>query len=314
MDSVQRTSPVAAVLYDCLTDEEAAQIGKDKLLGATWNSLLQKNAETPADAIAALTQQATTIVGNAAATVTVSVVDSGFVPAKAGSADTSKAGTPGSVTFDVTVTVGAHSHTVSGKSVVITATPYAGQLNSEALTVATNALNAIEWADIAQTTANTEATVIAKITAIANAAIAEANKDTITPVPVDVTVTIAENGFTAAVAGSSSTTREGTDGSVKFTVTATVAEGQTYTTAEKTFDITATEYKGVMDEDAVDAGTTELAKQDLLYDPQTAGGLLMAVDPNDADALFEELKTTVPSAQRIGTVAEYQGGKRIMLR
>ena len=65
---------------------------------------------------------------------------------------------------------------------------------------------------------------------------------------------------------------------------------------------------------AVDAGDVELAKQDMLYDPQTAGGLLMAVAPEDADALFEELKTTVPSAQRIGTVAEYQGGARIKLR
>ena len=67
-------------------------------------------------------------------------------------------------------------------------------------------------------------------------------------------------------------------------------------------------------EAGVDAGETELAKQDMLYDPQTAGGLLMAVSPEDAPALFEELKTTVPSAQRIGTVAEYTGGKRIKLR
>ena len=67
-------------------------------------------------------------------------------------------------------------------------------------------------------------------------------------------------------------------------------------------------------EPGVDAGDIELAKQDMLYDPQTAGGLLMAVAPEDADALFEELKTTVPSAQRIGTVAEYTGGKRIRLR
>ena len=67
-------------------------------------------------------------------------------------------------------------------------------------------------------------------------------------------------------------------------------------------------------EQGVDAGDTELAVQDMLYDPQTSGGLLIAVDAADADALYEELKTTVPSAQRIGTVAEYQGGKRIMLR
>ena len=48
-------------------------------------------------------------------------------------------------------------------------------------------------------------------------------------------------------------------------------------------------------EPGVDAGDIELAKQDMLYDPQTAGGLLMAVAPEDADALFEELKNTVPA-------------------
>jgi selenide,water dikinase len=64
----------------------------------------------------------------------------------------------------------------------------------------------------------------------------------------------------------------------------------------------------------VDAGETELCRQDLLYDPQTSGGLLMAVAPQDADALYAELNGTVPSAQRIGIVREYRGGKRIFLR
>lgn len=63
----------------------------------------------------------------------------------------------------------------------------------------------------------------------------------------------------------------------------------------------------------VDPGDTVLAEQDVLYDPQTAGGLLIAVDPSDADALFGELESAVPSAQRIGTVEEYRGGKRIFL-
>lgn len=63
----------------------------------------------------------------------------------------------------------------------------------------------------------------------------------------------------------------------------------------------------------VDPGNIETARQDLLYDPQTAGGLLMAVDPKDADALYADLKKAVPSAQRIGTVKEYRGGKRIFL-
>ena len=67
-------------------------------------------------------------------------------------------------------------------------------------------------------------------------------------------------------------------------------------------------------EGEVDAGVTELCKQDLLYDPQTAGGLLMAVDPADADALLAELRRCVPSAQRIGVVQEYQCGKRIFLK
>lgn len=67
-------------------------------------------------------------------------------------------------------------------------------------------------------------------------------------------------------------------------------------------------------ESAVDPGDTELAKQDLLYDPQTAGGLVMAVAPEDADALLEALRPVVPSAQRIGTVASHQSGAYIFLR
>ena len=64
----------------------------------------------------------------------------------------------------------------------------------------------------------------------------------------------------------------------------------------------------------VDAGNVPLAVQDILYDPQTSGGLLIAVDPEDADVMYEELKTAVPSAQRIGYVRPYGGGKRIFLK
>ena len=67
-------------------------------------------------------------------------------------------------------------------------------------------------------------------------------------------------------------------------------------------------------EESVDPGTAELWQQDLLYDPQTSGGLLMAVDPADAEALYEALKPAVPSAQRIGTVRGYPGGRRIFLK
>lgn len=63
----------------------------------------------------------------------------------------------------------------------------------------------------------------------------------------------------------------------------------------------------------VEPGKTEVAVQDLLYDPQTSGGLAIAVAPEDAEALLDELRTCVPSAQRWGTVQPYRGGKRIYL-
>ena len=67
-------------------------------------------------------------------------------------------------------------------------------------------------------------------------------------------------------------------------------------------------------EAGVEAGGVELAVQDLLYDPQTAGGLLIAVNPDDADALQKELEKNVPCAQRIGRLRAYTGGARITLR
>ena len=67
-------------------------------------------------------------------------------------------------------------------------------------------------------------------------------------------------------------------------------------------------------ESAVDAGDTPLHLQDLLYDPQTSGGLLIAADPADTDALLRELCAALPSVRRVGTVEQYAGGKRIFLR
>ena len=66
-------------------------------------------------------------------------------------------------------------------------------------------------------------------------------------------------------------------------------------------------------ESYVDEGNTELYIQDMLFDPQTAGGLLIAVDEADADRFYEELKTAVLSAQRIGVITPKTDGKRIKL-
>ena len=66
-------------------------------------------------------------------------------------------------------------------------------------------------------------------------------------------------------------------------------------------------------EASVELGDIPLYKADLLFDPQTSGGLVICVSPKDADTLFEELKVCVPSVQRIGRVCSYNGGKRIFL-
>lgn len=63
----------------------------------------------------------------------------------------------------------------------------------------------------------------------------------------------------------------------------------------------------------VDHGDVILAKQDMLYDPQTSGGLLIAVDSKDADAFFDEIVSIVPAPQRIGVVREKVGEKYIYL-
>ena len=67
-------------------------------------------------------------------------------------------------------------------------------------------------------------------------------------------------------------------------------------------------------EEFVDAGEVSLAVQDMLYDPQTSGGLLIAVDAADADAMEQELCEAVPTARRIGRILPYEGEKRIYLR
>ncbi len=64
----------------------------------------------------------------------------------------------------------------------------------------------------------------------------------------------------------------------------------------------------------VDAEGIDRAFCDALFDPQTSGGLLIAVSASDADALEAELEKTVPCAQRIGTVKTYNPSeKRIKL-
>jgi selenide,water dikinase len=49
-----------------------------------------------------------------------------------------------------------------------------------------------------------------------------------------------------------------------------------------------------------------LEKQ-VLFDPQTSGGLLLSVDPTAAPRVLKEIKTAFPSAQIIGVVKSRDG-------
>ena len=54
------------------------------------------------------------------------------------------------------------------------------------------------------------------------------------------------------------------------------------------------------------AGTFPQAVLDCLYDPQTSGGLLFAVAPQDAAALEAELQAAGLPAKVVGTIGEKQ--------
>ena len=57
----------------------------------------------------------------------------------------------------------------------------------------------------------------------------------------------------------------------------------------------------------VDAGGVPLEVQDALYDPQTSGGLLFAVHPDDADALFAALQKNRPQRAARGDGPDIYG-------
>ena len=59
-------------------------------------------------------------------------------------------------------------------------------------------------------------------------------------------------------------------------------------------------------------GNISLAMQDILYDPQTSGGLLFAIPADEAEACLSELQKTIPNAAIIGYVTEKEESYMIL--
>ena len=59
-------------------------------------------------------------------------------------------------------------------------------------------------------------------------------------------------------------------------------------------------------QDKIDFGSCGFSMQEILFDPQTSGGLLFAVAPQDAAALEAELQAAGLPAKVVGTIGEKQ--------
>ena len=59
-------------------------------------------------------------------------------------------------------------------------------------------------------------------------------------------------------------------------------------------------------------GNIPLALQDIMYDPQTSGGLLLALPAGEADACLGELQEAIPHAAKIGYVTQKEASSIIL--
>ena len=164
--------------------------------------------------------------------IAITAYGAGFIASVPGTAS-NPTGTPGSFTFVATVTrgTGTPADTVP-ITVGIIPEVYAGMADIH-IAAAIAAIQAANFADVAQADVDTTAEAIAHINAVI-AAITTIHDDIV------VTVNITTGGFVAAVAGTESDPA-GTDGSVTFTVTAAMSPGTPQTT-ELSFNIIATEW------------------------------------------------------------------------
>ncbi len=232
------TVAIIATYFDGKLHSEIIDEAKAALEGIVWEDIAQKTANEQDTVAALLKKIAEDAIANEDVEVII-LIDT-FVPAVAGSADTSHEGTDGEVEFFAKAVIGKEIYTLPRQEVAIIATYYSGQLDTEAVEDAVAKLDAITWEDIAQETANTEEDVKAYIEAIAKAAVGNDN----------VTLEVEIIDGDAAVAGSAATTHEGENGFVVFRIKATCGEVVDYADSDE-FDIIATYFDGVLDKDAI---------------------------------------------------------------
>ena len=236
------TSAAAKITVTADPDLEALAAAKQTLETTGIGSVNQKECPSEDDIKAYIVSQLRGLVPGFE--LTVNTVK--YTPSVPGTS-AAPMGTNGEYQYTVTIAKNGKTTTTAALKADVLAVVYEGITDEQAIAAAESALKAITWAEIAQAVANTQDAVQAKLLEQAKAAVNNAN----------VTVTVDVTAFTAAVKGTAATTKEGTNGSATFTVTATIGSEE-YKLENQSVVIKATRFTGVLDVDAVEAAKKAL--------------------------------------------------------
>ncbi|MBQ5832455.1 MAG: S-layer homology domain-containing protein, partial [Selenomonadales bacterium] len=125
---------IIATYFDGVLDAEAIAEAETKLEAITWADIAQEDGNTE-DAVRAILEGIVAdTLKNYKLTIKVEITD--FAAAVAGSAATTHEGENGFAKFDVTVSLGEESYTLSAQEVAIIATYFDGVLDAEAIAAA----------------------------------------------------------------------------------------------------------------------------------------------------------------------------------
>ena len=211
------------------TDAQLLAAAKTAAQNEGYGDMTQEDAPNEEAIKAVLKPVAETAVNNSGITVTINEVS--YIPPIAGTS-ANPMGTDGTYTFTVTVSKGGQSQTTEQISITITATPYTGVTDVQAVDAAKTAAQNAIYGNMTQAAATNKDVIQAALKSTAEKAVNNSN----------ITVTINEVSYIAPVAGTSANP-SGTDGSYTFTVTVSKG-GQRQTAEQKTIIIMATPYSG----------------------------------------------------------------------